>query len=899
MQTRVWHHLTTRLVHRVTLLGVLASLTVLAPLGALTPAAHAATGHIDEFNQANRPGIIQNSSSDPLGLTVGPDGNLWFTDAGEDLSLQGGAPPPRWQIGRFHLADGSLSFNPASDWFPNGEIGSVPTAITNSGDNNMWFSNFGVTANDVGVINSQGGNPLGSSNPFGVSIPASTLTDITLGPDNNMWFTMFGSGNIGHISRTGASPTIVTLPGGRDAAHPTATVTQSPEAITAGPDGNLWFTVQCGDKGCGPNPRTVDVMSPGGTLLHEYSTGNLPGLAGITPGPDGNLWFTSEGDSTANPARPNRPTMSGNGSIARITPAGVVTTFPQPAGASGFSPNAIVTGPDDNLWFIDVGGNAIWRFNPFASIATAYNKFPVPMPSAFSGNVQPTGIVAGPDGNIWFTENNNFGGLARLTIDPLISLSPSPANFGTHLPGSTTNMSVVATNTTSNTYTIQGAPSVSGPNAGEFTVSGCASGVLGPNLPASPNTCTMTAQFKPTATGTRSATLSFTATDLTAIPPTPLTVKVLLTGTGQSLNPTFGPSNAAFGDGFVGAVSRPVNFSLTNVTGVPIQVGSATFGAPNPNDFRIVGDTCTGATVPDQSSCTLSVAFAPTTLGARSSNLAVTLASGTKLGPSSLSGNGVAAPPGSNPGSGYWEVASDGGIFNFGSAKFAGSTGSINLNKPIVGMARTSTGGGYWLVATDGGIFAFGDAKFKGSTGSIHLNKPIVGMAPTPDGQGYWLVASDGGIFAFNAPFLGSTGSINLNKPIVGMVATPDGQGYWMVATDGGIFSFGSAKFFGSTGATHLNQPIVGMATTPDGQGYWLAATDGGIFNFGDAKFFGSTGAIHLNQPVVGIAATPDGAGYWMSATDGGIFNFGDAKFFGSTGSIHLNKPMVGLAAAT
>jgi len=534
-----------------------------------------------------------------------------------------------------------------------------------------------------------------------------------------------------------------------------------------------------------------------------------------------------------------------------------------------------------------------------APIATAYNKFPVPMPSAFSGNVQPTGIVAGPDGNIWFTENNNFGGLARLTIDPLISLSPSPANFGTHLPGSTTNMSVVATNTTSNTYTIQGAPSVSGPNAGEFTVSGCASGVLGPNLPASPNTCTMTVQFKPTATGTRSATLSFTATDLTAIPPTPLTVKVLLTGTGQSLNPTFGPSNAAFGDGFVGAVSRPVNFSLTNVTGVPIQVGSATFGAPNPNDFRIVGDTCTGATVPDQSSCTLSVAFAPTTLGARSSNLTVTLASGTKLGPSSLSGNGVAAPPGSNPGSGYWEVASDGGIFNFGSAKFAGSTGSINLNKPIVGMARTSTGGGYWLVATDGGIFAFGDAKFKGSTGSIHLNKPIVGMAPTPDGQGYWLVASDGGIFAFNAPFLGSTGSINLNKPIVGMVATPDGQGYWMVATDGGIFSFGSAKFFGSTGATHLNQPIVGMATTPDGQGYWLAATDGGIFNFGDAKFFGSTGAIHLNKPVVGIAATPDGAGYWMSATDGGIFNFGDAKFFGSTGSIHLNKPMVGLAAAT
>jgi hypothetical protein len=43
-------------------------------------------------------------------------------------------------------------------------------------------------------------------------------------------------------------------------------------------------------------------------------------------------------------------------------------------------------------------------------------------------------------------------------------------------------------------------------------------------------------------------------------------------------------------------------------------------------------------------------------------------------------------------------------------------------------MASTSNGGGYWLVATDGGIFNYGDATFYGSTGSIVLNKPVVGM---------------------------------------------------------------------------------------------------------------------------------------------------------------------------
>ncbi len=249
-------------------------------------------------------------------------------------------------------------------------------------------------------------------------------------------------------------------------------------------------------------------------------------------------------------------------------------------------------------------------------------------------------------------------------------------------------------------------------------------------------------------------------------------------------------------------------------------------------------------------------------------------------------------------GSGYRFVASDGGIFAFGSAPFNGSTGGTTLNKPIVGMAGTPSGDGYWLVASDGGIFAFGDAQFYGSTGSIHLNKPIVGMAATPNGLGYWLVASDGGIFTFgNAHFYGSTGSLHLNKAIVGMAATPDGHGYWLVASDGGIFTFGDASFYGSTGGIALNKPIVGMASTSGGNGYWLVASDGGIFAFGNANFFGSTGALNLNQPIVGMASSTDGAGYWLVAADGGIFAFGDATFYGSTGSIRLNKPIVGMSA--
>jgi hypothetical protein len=79
------------------------------------------------------------------------------------------------------------------------------------------------------------------------------------------------------------------------------------------------------------------------------------------------------------------------------------------------------------------------------------------------------------------------------------------------------------------------------------------------------------------------------------------------------------------------------------------------------------------------------------------------------------------------------------------------------LNKPVVGMAATPDGKGYWEVASDGGIFSYGDAAFFGSTGGMVLNKPVVGMAATPDGKGYWEVASDGGIFSYgDAAFFGA-----------------------------------------------------------------------------------------------------------------------------------------------
>jgi hypothetical protein len=142
----------------------------------------------------------------------------------------------------------------------------------------------------------------------------------------------------------------------------------------------------------------------------------------------------------------------------------------------------------------------------------------------------------------------------------------------------------------------------------------------------------------------------------------------------------------------------------------------------------------------------------------------------------------------------------------------------------VVGISFTPDGKGYWLVASDGGIFAYGDAQFYGSTGSIALNKPIIGMMPGPGGAGYFLVAADGGMFSYgDTQFFGSLGGMAIKHPIVAAAATPSDNGYWMTDATGLVSNFGSASYFGSA-PNPLNRPIVGMAEAP-GNGSFVGGT--------------------------------------------------------------------------
>src|SRR5216683_3192523 len=74
---------------------------------------------------------------------------------------------------------------------------------------------------------------------------------------------------------------------------------------------------------------------------------------------------------------------------------GTITEYPIPTGSS--EPTGITAGPDGNLWFTESNANKVAKVTP----SGVFTEYPVP-----TLNSQPFYITAGPDGNLWFTEFN-------------------------------------------------------------------------------------------------------------------------------------------------------------------------------------------------------------------------------------------------------------------------------------------------------------------------------------------------------------------------------------------------------------------------------------------------------------------------------------------------------------
>ena len=162
----------------------------------------------------------------------------------------------------------------------------------------------------------------------------------------------------------------------------------------------------------------------------------------VAAGPDGNMWFTKtvhhevgritpEGVITSFPvAHTGRGIAAGTdgnmwialrSSIGRITMDGVASNFT----AAGLSPWAIAPGPDGNMWFTNFS-QGIGRITP-SGVITLFSA---------PGFGNPQGIVAGSDGNMWFgdwTTGSWYSGITpgsnkigRITMDGVVTTFTSP-----------------------------------------------------------------------------------------------------------------------------------------------------------------------------------------------------------------------------------------------------------------------------------------------------------------------------------------------------------------------------------------------------------------------------------------------------------------------------------------
>jgi hypothetical protein len=204
------------------------------------------------------------------------------------------------------------------------------------------------------------------------------------------------------------------------------------------------------------------------------------------------------------------------------------------------------------------------------------------------------------------------------------TLLPSTLNFGSVSVGSTSAAQSSTLTDTSATIALNvSSITVTGTNAADFklsTSSTCpTSGTVNPL-----GTCLVTVTFSPTASGSRSATLTVFDNTSTGSQ----TVALSGTGGGGSLaTATLLPASMSFGGVTVGSTSAAKTSTLTDTsTTVALIVSGIAISGANASDFTVTpATTCPASgTINPLATCLVTVTFTPGATGSRSATLTVT-----------------------------------------------------------------------------------------------------------------------------------------------------------------------------------------------------------------------------------------------------------------------------------
>jgi len=201
----------------------------------------------------------------------------------------------------------------------------------------------------------------------------------------------------------------------------------------------------------------------------------------------------------------------------------------------------------------------------------------------------------------------NHGFVAKIARNTFVGISSANLYFDWRVIGVTSPAKVVTvTNRGSRTLRINKIY-IGGSDPGDFAETN----TCGSALPAGAS-CRVSITFTPSATNGRRAGLAISTRD----PASPDAVGLHGIGTFVS----FSPSIPTFGNVKVGT-SSPLSITLTNNGGAQLNFTGITIIGANAGDFSET-NTC-GTSIAANASCTLTVTFKPTAIGARTANLKI------------------------------------------------------------------------------------------------------------------------------------------------------------------------------------------------------------------------------------------------------------------------------------
>jgi hypothetical protein len=195
-----------------------------------------------------------------------------------------------------------------------------------------------------------------------------------------------------------------------------------------------------------------------------------------------------------------------------------------------------------------------------------------------------------------------------------LTVSPALKDFGTVPLGSTSSFFSFTVTNIGNASTGALTMMFDSGAAGDYMLASnlCAGAIVPPQ-----GTCTFSIGFKPTQSGTRTASIKITDPATGAQAGVAVT-GVALAGTGAIV---FNPSTFDFGTVNVGDTAFAHQFTLTNTGGVTTGTIATATGGTNVGEFIKMADGCNGQTLGPGAACTLFISFEPGAAGARSATL--------------------------------------------------------------------------------------------------------------------------------------------------------------------------------------------------------------------------------------------------------------------------------------